>query len=58
MKALFKLSEKAGLAPTVIGALAWIACGKVGVIAIPDALWQYSLIFLKYVDRGTQRLAR
>jgi hypothetical protein len=44
MKTLFKLSEKAGLAPTVIGALAWLACGTVGVIAIPDPLWQYPML--------------
>jgi hypothetical protein len=41
MKTIFKLSEKAGLAPTVIGAIAWLACGTGATIAIPDALWQY-----------------
>jgi hypothetical protein len=40
MKTLFKLSEKAGLVPTVIGAIAWLACGTVATIAVVDALWQ------------------
>jgi hypothetical protein len=41
MKTLFKLSEKVGLAPTVIGALVWLACGTVATIAIVDTLWPY-----------------
>jgi hypothetical protein len=40
MKTLFKLSEKFGLAPTVTGALVWLACGKVATIAIVDTLWR------------------
>ena len=40
MKTLFKLSEKAGLVPAVIVAIAWLACGTVATIAAVDALWQ------------------
>ena len=41
MKILFKISEKAGLALTVIGVLVWLVCGAVATIGIGDALWQY-----------------
>jgi len=41
MKTLFKLSEKAGLVPTVIGALVWLACGTIATIGIIDTLRQY-----------------
>ena len=49
MKTLFKLSEKVGLAPTVIGALVWLACGTGATIAIVDTLWQYPRLAFAFV---------
>jgi hypothetical protein len=49
MKTLFKLSEKVGLVPTVIGVLVWLACGRVATIAIVDALWQYPRLAFAFV---------
>ena len=41
MKTLFKLSEKVGLAMTVIGALVWLVCGTITVLTVVDKLWRY-----------------
>jgi hypothetical protein len=41
MKTLFKLSEKVGLAPTVIGVIVWLASGTAATAGIVDALWRY-----------------
>jgi hypothetical protein len=41
MNILFNLSQKAGLVPTIIDVLIWLACGTVAVIPVGDALWQY-----------------
>jgi len=49
MKTLFKLSEKVGLVPTVIGVLVWLACGTVTTIAIVDTLWQYPRLAFAFV---------
>jgi hypothetical protein len=44
MKLLFKLSEKIGLVPTVIGVIIWLAVGTWATLMAVETLWQYPRI--------------
>ena len=46
MKALFRLSEKLGLVPTVLGVLSYLVCAALVVKAGTEALWQYPILAL------------
>jgi hypothetical protein len=49
MKRLFRLSQKVGLLPTVIGAIICLAVGTYATLAVVDILWQFPRIALVVV---------
>jgi hypothetical protein len=44
MYTLFKLSDKVGLVPTIIGIFAWLAFGMWATLAVVNRLWRFPML--------------